>query len=306
MEKRWGSKDEYVPTYISENDMKMKLVRDNGMYCELLSVKHLPDQRVVKLYIDRDVKRAHTKFSKDECDEDLKVCLTALNVAFPGCEWAICSRHGFNPDKGVYCISFHFVAQSVFVKYDQIPYLLQKHKLDSLFDMLVYKPHEQLWQMPLCHKTAKDKRVLLPITFKDNLSAHFIQVDNKKCKPETVCTDTGLFHTSVCSNKKPVRNVNTSTHTKQPVDENDKNVQKLNKLLEYYAGDKDSKCYRKSDNSYYYKTCKQNGRMCWVNEGEFHVSNNFVLSIFEPTGGAYYKCMSKECIRTKGKLLGYT
>ena len=133
------------------------------MLCEYLSQNQFPDKTLTKMFVDRDLKRVSEKYSDSEIQDDYKFCQSKLYDAFGECEWAISQRHGFNVDKQAWCISWHFVCLDLFVDYTRIPILLEQKGLSSIFDVAVYKSSEQLWQLPWCHKTPTDKRVLTPI-----------------------------------------------------------------------------------------------------------------------------------------------
>ena len=297
---RWGSDASFEPNKYQENDLVQKLEQNKGkfMWCECLSEKHLNNNTMTKLYLDRDVKRESHPYSEQEIKDDLKLCISALEKAFGDCDWAISQRHGFNPDKQMHCISWHFVNFDMFIHYMQIPLILEQKGLDDIFDTAVYKSSEQLWQLPWCHKTQSDKRVLTPYSYTKNIRCHIIQDTSNQNDSNTIKVESSHM------NKK--RKLSSMSSTKEVTFSKNKKVEKLQKMLAKIAKDTTSTWYKcdiqeNGDESHYFKT--QRVRDCFVTKGENHNSNNFVLNI--RGNKVYYKCFGCKCINSASKVLGF-
>ena len=297
---RWGGDTNFKPTTFTPQQLIQHLEGMKGqlLWCECLSQRNLPKSTVTRLYIDRDLKRDSCEYSESERLEDFKMCMEKLNNSFGECDWAISQRHGYNQDKNLHCISWHFVCLDLYIQYTDTPFLLEQKGLDNIFDTAVYKVSEQLWQLPWCHKTTKDKRILTPINFKNKLAYHFVQNTENANDSNTI-----KIKIDECDHVKKRMKMQ---HI-QPKDVNyteNKQVNRLQVLLKNVAKDTSSRWYKSDicDNieTHYYKTVGQ--RMCYVSQNEIHKSNNFVLNIRK--GFVYYKCMSKECVRLEPRILG--
>ena len=293
---RWSTHQTFTPKTFSPHELSNILQENKGkfMWCECLSERHLPNNKLTRLYIDRDLKK-QTQPTNDEIQNDYNLCKSKLLEAFGECEWAISQRHGFNKDKNTHCVSWHFVCQDLFIDYTQIPFLLEQKHIDDIFDTAIYKSSEQMWQLPWCHKTVNDTRVLTPVNYTKKLEKHFIQSISSANSSNTIVIKEEHQH----KRTKYTHSQSTTFHSKH------KNTDKLNRLLEKQAKDTTSTWYKaetqeNGNETHYYKT--QRVRCCFVTPGEKHTSNNFVLNV--KGNKVYYKCMSKECIHIKARCLG--
>ena len=293
---RWGNNPNFKPRTITPQELSVVLNNNKGKYlwCECLSQHHLKNN-ITKLYFDRDVKRKDKNYNENEIQNDYKMCKEKLKSAFGECDWAVCQRHGYNKEKEIYCISWHFVCLDLFIDYTKIPILMMQKGLDNIFDNAVYKSTEQMWQLPWCCKTVKDQRVLTPINYMKDISRHFLQDIQNQNNNNTIIIEEHKRKKMKTSNTQ----INNVCFFKN------KNVKMLQKMLKNTANDELSTWYKSTkqdngDETHFYKT--QNCRVCYVSPNEIHKNNNFVLNI--RNNQVYYKCMSKECVGLMPKLLG--
>lgn len=286
---RWGTFVDFQPNTFKPHILSQYLEEHKGEYlwCECISAQHL--KNLTKLYFDRDVKRKEMSFSKEEIEDDYEFCMKKLQETFGDCEWAISQRHGYNNDKQLHCISWHFVCVDLFIEYHTIPELMKQKGLDKIFDNAVYKHSEQMWQLPWCKKTHTDTRILTPTNNTTQLHNHFIQETSHANKENTIIIKE--------TKKRKIM------HKQEVAFHKNERVQELQELLQNKARDTSlwyKSCVQDGNETHFYKT--QQVRRCFVSLDEEHTSNNFVLNINK--GNVYYKCMSKECVHKKGKFLG--
>lgn len=301
--KRWGCDPNFKPKSFNSKDLVSHINENKPlMWCECLSERHYPDQIITKLYLDRDLKREEQPYNELEKQKDFELCLEKINKAFGDCEWAMSQRHGYNPDKNLHCISWHFVCLDLFIEYTQIPLLLEQKGLDDIFDTAVYKSSEQLWQLPWCHKTPTDKRILTPINYKVQFQNHFIQCTSPPDPVNIIKIEVKEEH-----KRKKAKTYHSPETTEISFNSSSdsKKIAKLQNLLEKVAKDTTSQWYKQEiqengNETHFYKTKRV--RTCWVCPNEKHKSNNFVLNI--RGNKVYYKCMSKECIKLMPRCLG--
>ena len=292
--RRWVCDNNYIPENLTIDEIKNEM-NGRGQMFEVLSKKHLYDNRITRIYLDRDCK-SKTPFTAKNEQDDYNMCMETLRKAF-GNEalWATSTRNGYNAEKNMYCISYHFVCLDIYIDYTSIPILHENKGIDTLFDTAVYKPADQLWGMVNFTKTPNDPRMLIPITYKDDKSAHIIQVlhpDSSKI----ICIEskkTQLLHK---------KSISYNINEMYTCADQSKYIYLLNFILKVVCKDNNSVFYKQYKiNAYYYKTVRE--RICVVTPNEVHVSNNFVLFI-ENNGDIRYRCFSKECKEKRfGKII---